>query len=93
VDHIPELVTVSIENVKKSKAALLLADGILSLHGGYCRFGWPDLAPYDAIHVGAAAPEVPKLLIEQLKPGRQIAIPVGDFFPYLQVIASSLMDI
>lgn len=90
VDHIPELVTVSIENVKKSEAALLLADGNLSLHVGDGRLGWPDLAPYDAIHVGAAAPEVPKPLIEQLKPGGRMVIPVGDFFQDLQVIDKQL---
>jgi protein-L-isoaspartate(D-aspartate) O-methyltransferase len=54
------------------------------------RLGWPDLAPYDAIHVGAAAPEVPKPLIEQLKPGGRMVIPVGDFFQDLQVIDKQL---
>jgi len=90
VDHIPELVAMSIENVNKSKAALLLADGSLSLYAGDGRLGWPDLAPYDAIHVGAAAPEVPKPLIEQLKPGGRMVIPVGDFFQDLQVIDKQL---
>ena len=33
------------------------------------RQGWPEFAPYDAIHVGAAAPEIPQPLIDQLKPG------------------------
>jgi len=90
VEHIPELVTVSIENVKKSKAALLLADGSLSLNVGDGRLGWPDLSPYDAIHVGAAAPDVPKSLIEQLKPGGRMVIPVGDFLQDLQVIDKQL---
>lgn len=90
VDHILELVAMSIENVKKSKAALLLADGSFSLHVGDGRLGWPDLALYDAIHVGAAAPEVPKSLIEQLKPGGRMVIPVGDVFQDLQVIDKQL---
>ena len=34
-------------------------------------------APYDAIHVGAAAPVVPEALLEQLKPGVRMVIPVG----------------
>ena len=31
--------------------------------------GWPELAPFDAIHVGAAAATMPQALLEQLKPG------------------------
>jgi len=39
--------------------------------------GWPALAPYDAILVTAAAPEVPKPLIDQLAEGGRLVIPVG----------------
>lgn len=40
--------------------------------------GWADRAPYDGIIVGAASPEVPKSLIQQLKVGARLVIPVGD---------------
>jgi protein-L-isoaspartate(D-aspartate) O-methyltransferase len=39
--------------------------------------GHPEKAPYDRILVTAAAPEIPKPLIEQLKPNGIMLIPVG----------------
>lgn len=42
--------------------------------GGY---GWPEVAPFDAIIVTAAAPEVPQPLIAQLADGATLVAPVG----------------
>jgi len=41
-------------------------------------YGWRDQGPYDAILVTAAAPDVPKTLIEQLKDGGRMILPIGD---------------
>lgn len=43
-------------------------------------FGWEEHAPYDAVVVTAAAPFVPPPLLEQLKTGGRMVIPVGSPF-------------
>ncbi len=48
--------------------------------------GWPSVAPFDAIIVTAAPKKVPQTLIDQLKVGGHIVIPVGDRWQELQLI-------
>ncbi len=45
--------------------------------GGDGTIGWSEHAPYDAIIVTAGAPNVPDSLVNQLKEGGRLAIPVG----------------
>jgi protein-L-isoaspartate(D-aspartate) O-methyltransferase len=89
IDHIQGLVDMSRANMLKSpRGKELLESGRVELVCGDGRKGWPAEAPYDAIHVGAAARILHEELIEQLKcPGRMF-IPVDDgdgrFFPFRQ---------
>jgi protein-L-isoaspartate(D-aspartate) O-methyltransferase len=48
--------------------------------------GWPEHAPYDRIMVTAAPAEVPPALVQQLKIGGLMAIPVGTFDQELRIL-------
>jgi protein-L-isoaspartate(D-aspartate) O-methyltransferase len=74
IEIIPELAERADEQLD-----LLGYDNVQSYTGdGY--YGVPDPAPYDAIVVTAAAHQVPPPLIQQLKPGGRMVIPIGGGF-------------
>jgi len=49
-------------------------------------YGWEEKGPFDAIVVTAAAPQIPPPLIEQLKDGGRMIIPVGSRFRTQQLV-------
>jgi protein-L-isoaspartate(D-aspartate) O-methyltransferase len=79
IEHIQELVDKSIQNINKNHKELF-DEGVLQIHKGDGRQGYSAEGPYDAIHVGAAAPDTPHELIRQLKVGGRLISPVGNGF-------------
>jgi protein-L-isoaspartate(D-aspartate) O-methyltransferase len=58
----------NLDRLRISNVAILVGDGSI---------GWSRYAPFDAILVAAAAPEVPQPLVEQLAVGGRMLVPVG----------------
>ncbi|HDG64026.1 MAG TPA: protein-L-isoaspartate O-methyltransferase, partial [Thermococcus sp.] len=54
--------------------------------------GFPPNAPYDRIIVTAGAPKVPQPLIEQLKVGGKLLIPVGNYHLWQELLEVIKLD-
>jgi protein-L-isoaspartate(D-aspartate) O-methyltransferase len=48
-------------------------------------YGWKEMAPFDAIVVTAGAPDIPAPLVEQLRDGGRMVIPVGERYGQMLV--------
>lgn len=84
IEHIQPLVDMGATNTQKSREGreLMEAGGIKYVKGDG-REGWAKDAPYDAIHVGAAAAGFHQKLIDQLKaPGRYVCAFLTNGMPH-----------
>jgi protein-L-isoaspartate(D-aspartate) O-methyltransferase len=71
IERIPELARQARENLAAAgyeRVEVIVGDGTL---------GVPERAPFDAIAVAAAAPELPETLYDQLRPRGRLVVPVG----------------
>ena len=87
-----EVYSIEIDSTAASQASKRLAGlgypNVFVRHGdGYQ--GWPDKGPFDAILLSVAPPRVPKPLIDQLRVGGKMVVPVGGFFQDLMVITKT----
>jgi protein-L-isoaspartate(D-aspartate) O-methyltransferase len=69
VPHLAQSARAALEAAGIRNLTILVGDGTL---------GWRPFAPYDAILVSAASPEIPAPLVEQLASGGRMVIPLGD---------------
>jgi protein-L-isoaspartate(D-aspartate) O-methyltransferase len=69
VQRLREEALAALQAAGTANVSLLLGDGTL---------GWRDYAPFDAIVVAAASPDVPQPLLEQLAPGGRMLLPLGE---------------
>ena len=70
VEFLPELVQLAKKNLKAAKSKV-------EVHEGDGFNGWADEAPYDAVYVTCAIPDVPDALVDQLKEGGHFVAPLG----------------
>jgi protein-L-isoaspartate(D-aspartate) O-methyltransferase len=81
VEIVRELVEFARKNVERAgfgdRVTIICGDG---------SEGYAEKAPYDRVLVTAAAPDVPKPLIEQLKGGGVLVIPVGGIYLYQTLV-------
>jgi len=87
VEIVPELADFARRNLEKTgygnRVTVICGDG---------SEGYPMEAPYDRVLVTAAAPDVPKPLVEQLKAGGVLVIPVGGVYLYQTLVRVRKVD-
>jgi protein-L-isoaspartate(D-aspartate) O-methyltransferase len=89
IDIHKHLVDMTKSNMQKADADLLDITELSTANGWH---GLPDAAPFDAIHVGAAAAEFPRELATQLKKDGVLIVPVGPQYAAQSLIKVQRLD-
>ncbi len=71
VERVPELAAAAAARLDR------LGYSNVEVHAVTDKLGWPEVAPYDAIVVTAASPDVPRPLLDQLAMNGRLVVPVG----------------
>jgi len=80
IERVAELADMARENLERAgykNVEIVTGDGSL---------GYPEEAPYDRINVTCSAPDIPAPLLEQLRDGGKMVIPIGRQFQELYLI-------
>jgi len=79
-----EIITELADRARQTLLELKYENIVVRQGDGY--HGWKEKAPFDAIIVTAAPPKIPPLLLEQLKIGGKMVLPVGEYVQELVVV-------
>lgn len=75
----------------KKRLARLGYDNVkVKFADGY--YGWPEKGPFDAVIVTAAVNHIPPSLVEQLRPGGRLVVPVGERFTVQHLLLVHKLD-
>jgi protein-L-isoaspartate(D-aspartate) O-methyltransferase len=83
-----EIVDVLAKNAEKTLERLGYENVLVKRGDGYA--GWPEHAPYDAIIITAAPTKIPEPLLDQLKIGGIMILPLGDYSQELVLIEKNI---
>jgi len=85
-EHVYSIEIVPTLGVEARERLGRLGYGNVTIRIGDGFYGWPEQAPFDGIVVAAVADALPPPLLEQLKPGGRIIMPVGDPLGHQELI-------